>query len=64
MSLAKLIALSKTTIDMNDPEVIARFKAIRKKMEEFDKEIEERVRQRIPTQEQLQKVVNWGTLYG
>lgn len=64
MNLATLIALSKAPIDMNDPDVIARFAKARKRMEEFDKRIEEETRRRIPTQEQLNKVVNWGTLYG
>ncbi|MNC06624.1 hypothetical protein D3C87_1372020 [compost metagenome] len=64
MNLATLIALSKAPIDMNDPDVIARFAKARKRMAEFDKRIEEETRRRIPTQEQLNKVVNWGTLYG
>lgn len=64
MSIAKLIALSKGIIDHNDPEVKARFAVVRQRMEQYDKELEARVRAKIPTQEQLNKVVNWGTLYG
>lgn len=64
MSLSKLIELSKTPIDYNDPAVQQRFKEARERMAEFDKELEERVRRRYVTQEQLQRPVNWGTLYG
>lgn len=64
MSIAKLIALSQTPIDYNDPGVKARFAEVRRRMEQYDKELEARVRAKIPTKEQLNKVVNWGTLHG
>ncbi len=64
MSIAKLIALSKAPIDYNDPVIQKRFADARKRMAEFDKEIEQRVRDRIPTQEQLNKVVDWGVRHG
>lgn len=64
MSLRALIALSKNMLEPLTPEQEVRLAEARKRMEEFDREIEERVRNRIPTQEQLNKVVNWGTLYG
>lgn len=64
MSLAALIKLSQTQLDYNDPAVQARFAKARQNMRAFDEELEARVRARIPTQEQMQKVVNWGTLYG
>lgn len=64
MSLAKLIELSQKPIDYNDPAIQKRFAEARARMAEFDKELEERVRRRYVTQEQLQRPVNWGTLYG
>ena len=64
MSIAKLIALSKTPIDYNDPVIQKRFAGVRKRMAEFDKELEQRVRDRIPTREQLNKVVDWGVRHG
>lgn len=64
MSIAKLIALSKAPIDYNDPAVQQRFALARTRMALYDKELEQRIRDKIPTQEQLRKVVNWGTLYG
>lgn len=64
MSIAKLIALSKAPIDYNDPVIQKRFAAVRTRMALYDKELEQRIRDKIPTQEQLRKVVNWGTLYG
>lgn len=64
MSIAKLIALSKTPIDYSDPTVQQRFALARERMALYDKELEQRIRDKIPTQEQLRKVVNWGTLYG
>lgn len=64
MSIAKLIALSKAPLDYNDPAVQKRFAAVRERLAEFDKELEQRVRNRIPTREQLNKVVDWGVRYG
>ena len=64
MSIAKLIALSKAPIDYSDPAIQKRFADVCKRMAEFDKELEQRIRDRIPTQEQLNKVVDWGTRYG
>lgn len=64
MSLRALIGLSKKCLEPLTPEQEVRLVEARKRMEEFDKELEERVRNRIPTQEQLNKVVNWGSLYG
>lgn len=64
MSIAKLIALSKGMLEPLTDEQKERFKEARIRMAEFDKKIEEECRRRIPTQEQLNKVVNWGTLYG
>lgn len=64
MSLQALIALARTPLDYNDPEVQKRFAEARKRMDAYDKELEERVRQRYVTQEQLQRPVNWGAIYG
>jgi hypothetical protein len=64
MSLATLIALSRNALEPLTDEQKERLKEARIRMEQFDKECEQRVRDKIPTQEQLNKVVNWGTLYG
>jgi hypothetical protein len=64
MSLAKLIALSRNALEPLTEEQKERLKEARIKMAAYDKQIEEEARRRIPTQEQLNKVVNWGTLYG
>lgn len=64
MSIAKLIALSKTPLDYNDPAVQQRFAEMRERMEVFDKELEQRVRDRIPTQEQLNRVIDYGIRHG
>lgn len=64
MSLAALIALSKNMLEPLTDEQKERFKEARIRMAEFDKKIEEECRRRIPTQEQLNKVVDWGTRYG
>ncbi len=64
MSIAKLMALSKVPIDYNDPVIQKKFADVRKRMAEFDKELEQRSRDRIPTQGQLNKVVDWGVRYG
>jgi hypothetical protein len=64
MSIATLIALSKKALEPLTKEQKERLKEARVRMAEFDKRIEEEARRRIPTQEQLNKVVNWGTLYG
>jgi hypothetical protein len=64
MSLASLIELSRKSLEPLTDEQKERLKEARIRMEQFDNECEQRVRDKIPTQEQLNKVVNWGTLYG
>lgn len=64
MSLQALIQLSKDVLKPLTPEQEVRLAEARKRMREYDEELEQRVRNRIPTQEQLNKVVNWGSLYG
>ncbi|MCY1427455.1 hypothetical protein D9M71_433020 [compost metagenome] len=64
MSLAALLELSKKALEPLTADQKKRLKEARKRMAEHDKRIEEECRRRIPTQEQLDKVVNWGTLYG
>lgn len=64
MSLQKILELAKGLDKPLTKEQKVRLKEASKRMEEYDKKIEEECRRRIPTQEQLNKVVNWGTLYG
>lgn len=64
MSLQALIQLSKDVLKPLTPDQEVRLAEARKRMREYDEELEQRVRNRIPTQEQLNKVVNWGSLYG
>lgn len=63
MSLQALIQLSKDVLKPLTPDQEVRLAEARKRMREYDEELEQRVRNRIPTQEQLNKVVNWGSLY-
>uniref|UniRef100_A0AB39CCQ0 Uncharacterized protein n=1 Tax=Pseudomonas phage RVTF4 TaxID=3236931 RepID=A0AB39CCQ0_9VIRU len=61
MSLKALIDLANNMLPNQTPEERAqRIEESRKRVAEFDMECAERHRQRIPTQEQLNRVIDYG----
>lgn len=65
MSLKALIDLANGNYPPVPPEELERRLAeSRKRMAQFDKECEERMRNRIPTQESLNRVIDWGIRHG
>lgn len=58
MSIEQLIKISKMEVDYNDPAVQKRFAEARKRQNEYDREIEARVKARIPTREALNRVID------
>lgn len=65
MTLKALIDLANGNYPSIPPEELERrFAESRKRMDEFDKECEQRARDRIPTQELLNKAIDWGIRHG
>ncbi len=59
MSIAKLIELHRSGWEP-PPMTPEQIKEMRERLAQFDRECEERHRQRIPTQEQLNRVIDYG----
>lgn len=64
MSLQALLELSKKMLEPLTPEQEVRLAEARQRMQEYDKELEQRVRDRIPTREQLNRVIDYGIRHG
>lgn len=65
MTLKALIDLANGNYPPVPPEELEkRFAEARERLAKFDKECEERMRNRIPTQECLNRVIDWGARYG
>lgn len=63
MSIKKLIDLANGDIPVK-PMNLGQIKEWQIRMEQFDQECTQRQRNRIPTQEQLNKVIDWGIRNG
>jgi hypothetical protein len=64
MSLHKLLEAVERLENLTPEEKRALHERAAERMRKFDEECAERIRKSIPSQELLNKVCNWGTLYG